>query len=75
LPTQPAFHAHQRIRRGSYASVDDLKGAIYGDLLQHNTKPKSFVWRKTAEDILTRGRRALDWHHQIRGNWWQVSDA
>ena len=58
----------KRIRRGSYASVDDLKGAIYDYLLQHNAKPKPFVWSKSAEDILTRERRALDALDQIRGN-------
>ena len=44
----------KRIRRGSYSSVDDLEDAIYDYLLQHNAKPKPFVWSKTAEDILTR---------------------
>lgn len=58
----------KRIRRGSYCSVDDLKGAIYDYLLQHNAKPKPFVWSKTAEDILTRERRALDALDEIRGN-------
>ena len=55
----------KRIRRGSYSSVDELETAIYDYLLQHNAKPKPFVWSKTAEDILTRERRALD---QIRGS-------
>lgn len=58
----------KRIRRGSYSSVDDLEGAIYDYLLQHNAKPKPFVWSKTAEDILTRERRALDALDEIRGN-------
>ena len=58
----------KRIRRGSYASVDDLEDAIYDYLLQHNAKPKPFVLSKTAEDILTRERRALDALDQIRGN-------
>lgn len=58
----------KRIRRGSYTSVDDLEDAIYDYLLQHNAKPKPFVWSKTAEDILNRERRALDALDQIRGN-------
>jgi len=58
----------KRIRRCSDSSVDDLEGAIYDYLLQHNAKPKPFVWSKTAEDILTRERRALDALDQIRGN-------
>ena len=57
----------KRIRRGSYSSVDDLEDAIYDYLLQHNAKPKPFVWSKTAEDILTREHRALDALDQIRG--------
>lgn len=58
----------KRIRRGSYSSVDELEAEIYDYLLQHNAKPKPFVWNKTAEDILTRERRALDALDQIRGN-------
>ena len=59
---------NRRIRRGSYSSGNDLEGAIYDYLLQHNTKPKPFVCSKTAEDIVTRERRALDAHDEIRGN-------
>ena len=58
----------RRIRKGSYTSVDDLEAAIYDYLGQHNTKPKPFTWTKTAEDILTRERRALDKLDEIRGN-------
>ena len=57
----------RRIRRGSYSSVDDLETAIYDYLRQHNTKPRPFTWTKTAEDILTRERRALDKLDEIRG--------
>ena len=58
----------KRIRRGSYSSVGDLEDAIYDYLLQHNAKPKPFVWNKSAEDILTRERRALHALDDIRGN-------
>ncbi len=58
----------KRIRRGSYSSVGDLENAIYDYLSQHNAKPKPFVWSKSAEDILTRERRALDALDAIRGN-------
>ena len=58
----------KRTRRGSYISVNDLEAAIYDYLGQHNTKPKPFTWTKTAEDILTRERRALDKLDEIRGN-------
>ena len=58
----------RRIRRGSYSSVDDLEAAIYDYLAHHNEKPKPFKWTKTAKDILTRERRALDKPDEIRGN-------
>jgi len=58
----------RRIRRGSYSSVDDLETAIYDYLLQHNARPKPFVWTKSAEDILKRERRALDALDEIHGN-------
>jgi len=51
-----------------YTSVDDLEAAIYDYLAQNNEKPKPFRWTKTAEDILTRERRALDTLDEIRGN-------
>ncbi len=41
--------------------------AIYDYLLQHNEKPKPFTWTKTADDILTPERRALDKLDEIRG--------
>ena len=50
----------RRIRRGSYSSVDDLEAAIYDYLAHHNERPKPFKWTKTAEDILTPERRALN---------------
>ena len=58
----------RRIRRGSFSSVDELEDAIHDYLLQHNAEPKPFVWTKSAEDILTRERRALDALDEIRGN-------
>ena len=58
----------KRIRRGSYTSVDDLEAAIYDYLLQHNAKPKPFIWTKTAEDIIAREQRALHALDEIRAN-------
>jgi len=54
--------------RLGYSSVDDLEAAIYDYLAQHNERPKPFKWTKTAEDILTRERRALDKLDAFRGN-------
>ena len=58
----------RRIRRGSYDSINDLEEAIHDYLLHHNATPKPFIWSKTAEDIITRERRALAKLDQIRGN-------
>jgi transposase len=44
----------KRIRRGSFTSVPDLIAAIEDYLLKHNEKPRVFVWRATAEQILTK---------------------
>jgi transposase len=49
-----------RIRRGSFTSVDALKAAIYDYLNHHNANPEPFVWTKTADVILEKERRALD---------------
>jgi transposase len=58
----------RRIRRGSYSSVNDLEASIYDYLAQHNEQPKPFRWTKTAQDILTRERRALNALDELRGN-------
>lgn len=55
-------------RCGSYSSVDDLEAAVYDYLAQHNERPKPFKQTKTAEDNLTRERRALDKLDEIRRN-------
>jgi transposase len=45
------------IRRGVFASVDDLIAAIEEYLRVHNNDPKPFVWTATAEQILAKVRR------------------
>jgi hypothetical protein len=52
-PCHPCFH-------GSYSDPDDLKDAIYDYLLQHNARPKPLFLSKSADNIITRERRALD---------------
>ena len=52
----------RRLRRGAFASVDQLLDAIYDWAHHWNADPKPFVWHKTAEEIMTkvqRGRAAL----------------
>lgn len=46
----------------------NLETAIYEYPLQHNVRPKPFARTKSAEDILTRERRALNALDEIRGN-------
>lgn len=41
----------QRIRRGSFESVEELERAITDYIKQHNDDPKPFVWTKTADQI------------------------
>ena len=41
----------QRIRRGSFQSVNALVQAIEDYINQHNQNPKPFVWTKTADQI------------------------
>ncbi len=52
-----------RIRNGTFRSVEELIAAIDDYIEAHNTNPKTFVWTKSAEDILekvTRARTALN---------------
>jgi len=56
----------KRIRRGTFASVAELKAAIHDYLDRHNAEPKPFVWTKSADVILSKERRALDTLTAIR---------
>lgn len=47
-----------RLRRGVFTSVPCLVDAIEQYVAQHNTKPKPFIWTKSAADILQKVIRA-----------------
>ncbi|HEY1386741.1 MAG TPA: IS630 family transposase [Dongiaceae bacterium] len=47
-----------RIRRGTFKSVAELKAAIADYLQKHNADPKPFVWTKSAGEILEKVARA-----------------
>lgn len=47
-----------RIRRGAFKSVAELKSAIMEYLDNHNANPKPFVWTKSADHILEKVARA-----------------
>jgi transposase len=54
------------IRRGAFASVDELIDAITAYIDAWNLQPSAYVWRKTAQQILdkvARGRAKLDSLH------------
>ena len=50
-----------RLRRGEFTSVPELVGAIDEHVAHQNTKPKPFIWTKTAADILQKVIRARAW--------------
>ncbi len=53
----------KRVHRGVFRSVPHLIDAVMSYIDQHNSDPKPFVWRKTAEEIIEkvgRARLALD---------------
>lgn len=55
-----------RIRRGVFKSVAELKSAIMRYLENHNADPKPFIWTKSAGEILekvARARQALESQH------------
>jgi hypothetical protein len=47
-----------RLRRGVFISVPELVAAIDEYIAHHNTKPKPFIWTKSAADILQKVIRA-----------------
>ncbi len=53
----------KRVHRGTFHSVPHLIDAVMDYIDEHNTNPKPFIWRKTAEEIIEkvgRARLALD---------------
>jgi transposase len=48
----------QRIRRGTFNSVEDLKGAIDDWIKHRNDNPKPFTWTAKAKTIIAKHRRA-----------------
>jgi len=48
----------KRVRRGVFRSVPELIDAVMSYIDQHNSDPKPFVWRKTAEEIIDKVGRA-----------------
>jgi transposase len=53
----------KRLRRGTFTSVADLIAAITAWAEHWNTDPRPFIWKATADDIITkvrRGRQTLD---------------
>ena len=56
----------QRLRRGSFDSVEELIAAIYAYLDNHNQNPRVFVWSAPVDRILTKiakCKEALDALH------------
>ena len=53
----------KRIRRGTFASIDQQIAAIGDHILHHNADPKPIIWTAKADDILeqvTRARATLN---------------
>ena len=56
----------RRLRRGIFTSVADLSAAITTWAEHWNTDPKPFIWKATAEDIITKVQRGRDTLRQIK---------
>jgi transposase len=56
----------KRLRRGVFTSVADLTAAITTWADHWNEDPKPFIWKATAEDIITKVRRGRASLHQIK---------
>jgi transposase len=50
--------SEHRLRRDSFASVDELEQAITQYIEHHNKNPKPFIWTASADDILAKVTRA-----------------
>ena len=55
----------KRLRRGRFTSVAELTEAITTWANHWNSDPKPFIWKATAEDIITKVKRGRATLHQI----------
>jgi transposase len=55
----------KRLRRGRFTSVTELTDAITTWAEHWNTDPKPFIWKATADKIITKVQRGRDALHQI----------
>lgn len=55
----------KRLRRGVFTSVADLTEAITTWAAHWNADPKPFIWKATAEDIITKVRRGRETLNRI----------
>ena len=56
----------KRLRRGAFTSVADLTDAITTWAQHWNANPKPFIWKASAEDIITKVQRGRTTLHQIK---------
>jgi transposase len=56
----------KRLRRGRFTSVADLTEAITTWAEHWNEDPKPFIWKATADEIITKVQRGRDTLHQIK---------
>jgi transposase len=56
----------KRLRRGVFTSVADLTAAITTWAEHWNEDPKPFIWKATAEEIITKVQRGRETLHRIK---------
>ncbi len=56
----------RRLRRGTFTSVAELSEAITTWAEHWNIDPRPFIWKATAEDIITKVQRGRETLHQIK---------
>jgi len=56
----------KRLRRGRFISLTDLTDAITTWATHWNADPKPFIWKATADEIITKVQRGRDTLHQIK---------
>ena len=56
----------RRLRRGVFTSVPDLTQAITTWAEHWNNNPTPFIWKATAEDIITKVKRGRETLNQIK---------
>ena len=59
----------KQLRRGVFSSVKELQAAVMAFIEMHNKAPASYIWTKSATDILEKVKRGREKLNKLQTVW------